>query len=115
MWPGPFVPSLDLIGTMMTKNYCLVATARWLTGQQVPSAPHVPWHRPGIRTGERAHQRLGGCPEHTRMVQHQGLAQHPGNPPGLAFTARDRAGHHYPRTNQLKKRLPEKCETNKMS
>ena len=105
MWPGPFFPPSDLVGTMTTKSYCLVVTASSLTGRQVPSALHVPQLRPGIRTGERTHLGLGGGPVRVRTHPDgatRGLARHPGSPGPW---------HDGPRTNQPKTCLPEKCET----
>ena len=104
MWPGPFFPPSDLVGTMTTKSYCLVVTASSLTGRQVPSALHVPRLRPGIRTGERTHPGLGGGPMRVRTHPDgatRGLARHPGSPGPW---------HDGPRTNKPKTCLPEKCE-----
>lgn len=88
MQPGSCFPSSELTGTVTTKKYDLVAMASLLTGEAGP----LPFMSPGIGVvsglGSMLAQGLVSAlctSEHTRMVQHGGLARHPSSPLALAW------------------------------
>ena len=76
--------------------------------QQAPSAAHIPQHQPGVMTGQQA--RLGALSTHWRLGVQGWLDTL--QPSGLlklicGWTPLSR-------TNKPKKRLPEKCEADKV-